>query len=141
MHFALCKMSSYIDRSEEKKDLAFKHFSTALFRCHHLPNPKSSLASIVLEVAQDFSCEHFFQIPSQSFAHRIQIQSVYSTGKLLAQERQDCTHLSTIHQYYSTAAFLQTMQTNSMWIPAICKRPGEKLPPHLSFQMFQISVV
>lgn len=88
----------------------------------------------MLEVAQDFSCEHLFQIPSQSFAHRVQIQSEYHRGKLLAQMIQELDSFinHNIYQHYSTVAFLQTNGKQSKWIPAVFERCGRKLPTHLT---------
>lgn len=88
----------------------------------------------MLKVVQDFPCAHLFQIPSQSFAHRVETQSAYGRGKLLAQMLQELDSFinHNIYQHHSTDAFLRTNGKQIMWLPAVFERYGRKLPTHLT---------
>lgn len=144
VHLTLSKMSPYIHWFKENKDLSFKCFMTALFRGKHLPRTQIPLGIRCAGSGTGFfmwtSFPNSFLIICTQGANTVCIwqKQAFGTGETGTALIYQPQHSSTL---FNCCIFTNKWHANSMWIPAISERSGKKLPPYLSFQIFQISVV
>lgn len=117
---------------------------TALFRSNHLPKTQIPLGICRAGSGTGFfmqtSFPNSFSIICTSGANPVCVwqREAFGRGEAGTALIYQPQHLSTL---FNCCIFTNKWHTNSMWIPATFKGPGEKLPPCLSFQIFQISVV